>query len=71
MVDLERNVNQLENVAEEVRKELEIDRDDLYVGHAVRRFYHLALLQCAGRMSPKAFAQCIQTAQEQMRRTVR
>ncbi len=58
--NLEPNLDALETAADRVREEIDFD--------AIRRFYHMVLLECAEKMAPKDFARCIKVAREQMRR---
>lgn len=58
--NLEPNIDALETSADQVRAEFDYE--------AIRRFYHMVLLECAERMEPREFRKCIKVAHEQMRR---
>ena len=58
--NLEPNLDALETHADQVRAEIDFD--------AIRRFYHMVLLECAERMSTDEFSRCLKIAREQMRK---
>lgn len=57
---LDMNLESLEIAADQVRDEFGLD--------AIKRFYHVALLECAEQITPAVFARCLEVAREQMRR---
>ncbi len=57
---LDQNLATLETAADAVREEFDYA--------AIKRFYHMTLLECAEFMPAEVFARCVNVAREQMRR---
>lgn len=57
---LDQNIDKLELAADFVREEFDFE--------TIKRFYHLALLECAERMKAQEFAAAVEVAREQLRR---
>ena len=54
------NIDILEIGVDQVRDEFGFD--------AIKRFYHVVLLECAEQMPVAIFARCVEVARERMRR---